>query len=136
MDSARVLPNRVDALILHQLNQRRHNVLLAALHQQPLRVPAPEEIVVLESVDEFFGRRPGQGETRGLTPPARRSRDNWPLTPDPWPLTPIVHHAVNPPVLLVPQLGLVGATLAGLEAAGRGIVLHDVVVPIDDPHLA
>ncbi len=39
-------------------------------------------------------------------------------------------------MFLVTQVGLVGISFAGFEAPWRGIVLNDVVVPIDDPNIA
>src|SRR5229473_2078533 len=47
-----------------------------------------------------------------------------------------VNNAIDPPVLLVAQLSLVGVTPAGLPAGRGRVVLHDVVVPVDHPNLA
>src|SRR5262245_7856270 len=38
-------------------------------------------------------------------------------------------------MLFVAQVGFVGSAAAGAEAGGRWIVLHDVVVPVDEPDI-
>ena len=46
-----------------------------------------------------------------------------------------IHHAVDPPVAFVSQSRLVGIAFACLESGGRRIVLDDVVVPVQYPHV-
>src|SRR5262249_2873038 len=97
--------------------QGGYDVALAALHQQALGVQPPAHVVVLEGGDEGVGVGMGQvGEFRfgGV----------------------LVDDAVDPAVLLVAQVGLVGVALAGLVADGGGVVLDDVVVPVDHPDVA
>ena len=53
-----------------------------------------------------------------------------------WASASCVNDAVDAAVGLVAERGLVGVALAGLEALGRGVVLDDVVVPVDDPDVA
>ena len=117
VDRAGVQADRVDRAIANPLDQGGHDVGLAALDQQPLGVHPPELVVVPERGDQPGGV--GRIERRRLG-------GGRPLVDDP----------VDPPVGLVAQRGLVGGPLAGLEPARRGVVLDDVVVPVDDPDVA
>ena len=47
----------------------------------------------------------------------------------------VSHDPVDATVLLVAQLGLVGGPFARFKSGWRGVVLHDVVVPVDYPDL-
>ena len=50
-----VQADRIDALVLGQFDEGRHDVLVAALDQQPLGVQPPEHVVALEGGDELLG---------------------------------------------------------------------------------
>ena len=77
----------------------------------------PEHVVVAKRGDEFRWRRLRERFSRC----ARRR---------------IVHDPPDPPVRLVAKRRDIGPSLARLEAGRRGIVLDDVVVPVDHPDLA
>src|SRR5260370_14648064 len=77
----------------------------------------PEHVVVLERLHQFFRRCVSEREWFGK-------------------LCLFVNDAINPPMLLIAQLRLIGAALASLPTLRRWVVLHDVVVPVDHPHLA
>ena len=91
-----------------------------AIDERPLGPHPPEEVVVGEQRHELF-RRGGSKVARGRGGGGRGA---------------VVDDAENPAVALVAQGGFVGVPLAVLEAGRRGVVLDDVVVPIDHPHLA
>ena len=89
---------------------------VAPLDEQPLGVEPPEHVVVLQGRDE-----PLRVVLRQPRPRARRAvlRDD----------------AIDPPVRLVTQGGLVRRALARLVPLGRRVVLDDEVVPVDHPDL-
>src|ERR1700736_5184131 len=78
---------------------------------------APEHVVALEGGDQLLRRCVLEREGLVL-------------------FRTLVNNAVDPAVLLVAQLSLVGVTLAGLPSRRRRVMLHDVVVPVDHPNLA
>ena len=47
-----------------------------------------------------------------------------------------IDDAINSSVFFVAQFGFICISLTGFESAWRGIVLHDVVVPVDDPDVS
>ena len=112
----------VEAEFIHggvadEFHERIRRARELALDEQALCVHAPEEVLVLERGDEFVVG--GFGEVE-------RFRE----------FAVLVRDAVNAAVGFVAQRDFVGVALARFEARGRGVVLHDVVVPIDHPQRA
>ena len=91
-----------------------------AIDERPLGTHPPEEVVVGEHRHELF-RSGGSEVARGRGGGGRSA---------------VVDDAENPAMALVAKRRLVGVPLTVLKAGRRGIVLNDVVVPIDHPHLA
>ncbi len=117
VDRPDVQADRVNRAIAQPLDERRDDIGLPPLHQQPLGVHPPELVVVRERGDEAL--RVGRVERR------------WRCG-----LRVLVRDPVDPPVDLVAQRRLVGVPRAGLEPARRRVVLDDVVVPVDHPDVA
>ncbi len=109
-----VLAGGVEGAVGGQGDQGGDDVRLAPLDQRPLGLQPPELVLVREGLDELFRRRVVQVDRRRGA-------------------ALLVDHAVDAAVRLVAQGGLVGVPLAGLEADGRGVVLDDVVVPVERP---
>ena len=123
VDHAGIQAHAIDRGIAHQFDECRHDIATAIgpargpLDELPLGSLPPEHVVVSQRCDELLWSC--LGERR----PARAGRL-------------LMHHPPDPSVRLVAERGDIGPAGAGLEAGGRGIVLHDVVVPVDHPDLA
>src|SRR5439155_20552358 len=111
----------VHGWIAGYLDQGRQYVLLPPFDEEPLRVPAPEKVGVLERLDQLLRRGAGKGERCLL-----------PLRPS----FSVVNDPINAGMLFVAEVRLIGSSLTRLEADRRRVVLHNVVVPIDDPDVA
>ena len=126
VDRAGIEADGIDRAVFHEGQKRRDDIEVAsqqmrrAIDERPLGPHPPEEIVVGEHRHELL-RRGGSEVARGRCGGGRSA---------------FVDDAENPAVALVAERRLVGVPLAVLEAGRRGIVLDDVVVPIDHPHLA
>ncbi len=112
---AAVDPDGVDGRVLHERDELRDDVFLAALDEQPLRRQAPEHVVGRERVEEPRRVLHRQGALR------RRRRV---LVGDP----------VEASAPVIAQRRLVGVARAVAEARRRRVVLDDEVVPVREPH--
>ena len=127
MDRAGIEAYGIDRAVFHEAHKRRDDVEVGPqsprrpIDERPLGTHPPEEVVVGEHRHELA--------RRGGSEVARRGRGGGGRSA-------FVDDPEDPAVALVAQGGFVGVPLAVLEAGRRGIVLDDVVVPIDHPHLA
>src|SRR5207249_2688413 len=62
MDDSDIQADLVHGWIAGYLDQGRQYVLLPPFDEEPLRVPAPEKVGVLERLDQLLRRGAGKGE--------------------------------------------------------------------------
>ena len=115
---AAVDPDLVDRRVLHQLDQLRHDVLLAALDDQALRRASRHNML---------------SEASASSRPAVSFIDSDRFGAG---CRVLVGDAVDAAALTIAQRRLVGVAGAVAEPVRRRVVLDDEVVPVGEPHRA
>src|SRR5438552_2314257 len=113
MDDSDIQADLVHGWIAGHLEQGGQYVLLPPFDEEPLRVPAPEKVGVLERLDQLLRRGARKGERSLLL--LRR-------------IFSVVNDPINAGMLFVAEVRLIRRSLARFEADRRRVVLHNVVV--------
>ncbi len=120
VDGSDIQANLVDGFIVHQCQQwlqHVRSVPSSTFNQQSLSVQSPHKRRVLQCLDKLFAGSVGETAEVVNDIAVVSCRDN----------------SINPTVFLVAQIAFVGVAFASFESLWCWIVLHDVVVPVQNP---